>query len=506
MRFETVLFDLDGTLIDSGDLILASFRHATRTVLGRTIPDDGADGERRRPRDPGPDAGVRRGARRRARARLPRAQHGIYDERSHAFTGIEDGAEQLQNEGADARRRDGEGPADGGRDLRRAARRRYFETVVTGDERSATSRIPSRCCWRSSASAPRPRRRRTSGDSPFDIRAAKAAGWPPIAVGWGGIHPARAPRGRERPTSFVGRAGGALGCPLTASRPASRSCAAELEHHNYRYHVLDDARDLRRRVRQALRRARSGSRRRIRSSGAPDSPTARVGAPPSDRFRKVEHLTPMGSLEKVTTDEALREVGRRRPQAARLGRAGRLRDGAEDRRLGDIAPLRGRRLRARRDARRRHPRRGRDGEPADDQGDPAALRVADGEAPAGGSSRSAARCTCRCPAFRRFTERQVARGQGARAEPAQRRRRLGAAARPDDHRRSGRSPSGSTASASARVSRSRRSGRRWSGCASPASARTRSRSGTSRSRRSHAVVRRVGDGAGSSSTTRSTAS
>jgi DNA ligase (NAD+) len=37
----------------------------------------------------------------------------------------------------------------------------------------------------------------------------------------------------------------------------------------------------------------------------PDSPTQRVGAPPSERFRKVEHLTPMGSLEKVTTGEAL---------------------------------------------------------------------------------------------------------------------------------------------------------------------------------------------------------
>jgi DNA ligase (NAD+) len=36
-----------------------------------------------------------------------------------------------------------------------------------------------------------------------------------------------------------------------------------------------------------------------------DSPTQRVGAPPSDRFRKVQHLTPMGSLEKVTTGEAL---------------------------------------------------------------------------------------------------------------------------------------------------------------------------------------------------------
>ncbi len=37
----------------------------------------------------------------------------------------------------------------------------------------------------------------------------------------------------------------------------------------------------------------------------PDSPTQRVGAPVSARFRKVQHLTAMGSLEKVTTDEAI---------------------------------------------------------------------------------------------------------------------------------------------------------------------------------------------------------
>jgi DNA ligase (NAD+) len=37
----------------------------------------------------------------------------------------------------------------------------------------------------------------------------------------------------------------------------------------------------------------------------PDSPSRRVGAPPSDKFRKVEHIVPMGSLDKVTTDEAL---------------------------------------------------------------------------------------------------------------------------------------------------------------------------------------------------------
>jgi DNA ligase (NAD+) len=37
----------------------------------------------------------------------------------------------------------------------------------------------------------------------------------------------------------------------------------------------------------------------------PDSPTQRVGAPASERFRKVRHLSPMGSLDKVTTDEAV---------------------------------------------------------------------------------------------------------------------------------------------------------------------------------------------------------
>ena len=38
---------------------------------------------------------------------------------------------------------------------------------------------------------------------------------------------------------------------------------------------------------------------------AADSPTQRVGAPPSAKFQKVRHLQAMGSLEKVTTDEAI---------------------------------------------------------------------------------------------------------------------------------------------------------------------------------------------------------
>lgn len=37
MRWSTVVFDLDGTLVDTIDLIVASFEHAHREVLGETI-------------------------------------------------------------------------------------------------------------------------------------------------------------------------------------------------------------------------------------------------------------------------------------------------------------------------------------------------------------------------------------------------------------------------------------------------------------------------------------
>src|ERR671935_980128 len=39
MRFPVVLFDLDGTVVDSGAIILASMRHAAKEVLGVEPPD-----------------------------------------------------------------------------------------------------------------------------------------------------------------------------------------------------------------------------------------------------------------------------------------------------------------------------------------------------------------------------------------------------------------------------------------------------------------------------------
>jgi pyrophosphatase PpaX len=39
-QLQAVIFDLDGTLIDTVELIRVSFRHATKTVLGEVLPDE----------------------------------------------------------------------------------------------------------------------------------------------------------------------------------------------------------------------------------------------------------------------------------------------------------------------------------------------------------------------------------------------------------------------------------------------------------------------------------
>jgi DNA ligase (NAD+) len=92
--------------------------------------------------------------------------------------------------------------------------------------------------------------------------------------------------------------------PSKAVEKRARELRELLEHHSYRYHALDDpeisdaAYD---RLYDELERLEDEHPELV----SPDSPTQRVGAPPAAGFRKVQHLTPMGSLEKVTTEETL---------------------------------------------------------------------------------------------------------------------------------------------------------------------------------------------------------
>src|SRR3954454_8371761 len=79
---------------------------------------------------------------------------------------------------------------------------------------------------------------------------------------------------------------------------------AEIERHLYAYHVLDDP-EVSDAEYDRLYDELVALEAEHPELVTQDSPTQRVGAPASDRFQKVEHRLPMGSLEKVTTEESV---------------------------------------------------------------------------------------------------------------------------------------------------------------------------------------------------------
>jgi DNA ligase (NAD+) len=79
----------------------------------------------------------------------------------------------------------------------------------------------------------------------------------------------------------------------------------ELEHHNHRYYVLDDPvidDDAYDALLDELRALEAEHPDLLR----PDSPTQRVGAPPLDRFERVDHAEPMLSLANARNEDELR--------------------------------------------------------------------------------------------------------------------------------------------------------------------------------------------------------
>jgi DNA ligase (NAD+) len=101
------------------------------------------------------------------------------------------------------------------------------------------------------------------------------------------------------------------------SKPTKRQAAARakelraaIDHHSYRYHVLDDPE-----IADAEYDALVGELMEIEESYpdlvTPDSPTQRVGAPPSDLFAPVRHRSPMMSLDNCFSLEELLAWGKR---------------------------------------------------------------------------------------------------------------------------------------------------------------------------------------------------
>jgi DNA ligase (NAD+) len=105
--------------------------------------------------------------------------------------------------------------------------------------------------------------------------------------------------------------------PEIASR--AQELRAQLEHHAYRYYVLDDPEigdDVYDRLLDELR----AIEREHPELVTPDSPTQRVGGEPVGRLEKVRHLEPMLSLGNVRSEQELRAwVERMRNHLAREG-------------------------------------------------------------------------------------------------------------------------------------------------------------------------------------------
>jgi pyrophosphatase PpaX len=187
MRFPVVLFDLDGTIVDSGWMILASYRHATETILGRQIPDDvlmarvGAGHLEEQMREFDPDKAME----------LAQAYRDFYaplHSELEAFPGMLELLERLDGEG----RQIGIVSAKRGDIVQLAFDALGFgelmDVVVGSDEAARGKPHPDQILVALDRLDADPDATAYVGDAPFDIAAAKAAGVHAIGVTWGGIH------------------------------------------------------------------------------------------------------------------------------------------------------------------------------------------------------------------------------------------------------------------------------------------------------------------------------
>src|SRR5919202_504032 len=89
-----------------------------------------------------------------------------------------------------------------------------------------------------------------------------------------------------------------------------RRLREEIDNHSYRYYVLDDP-EVADAEYDALVSELMQLEQEYPDLVTPDSPTQRVGAPPSDQFAPVEHRAPMMSLDNCFSLEELQAWGRR---------------------------------------------------------------------------------------------------------------------------------------------------------------------------------------------------
>jgi pyrophosphatase PpaX len=186
MRFPVVLFDFDGTVVDSGAMILASFRHATKTVLDRALSDAELLAAAGTPLSE--QMRIFDAERAEELVDVYRRHNEPLHEALQPCDGMLEVVRQLNREGrrlgiVTAKRRSTVELAFAVLPLRN-----YFETVVAAEDSRRHKPAPDPLLLALDRLQARAAEAAYVGDSPFDVAAAKAAGVFAVAVTWGGIH------------------------------------------------------------------------------------------------------------------------------------------------------------------------------------------------------------------------------------------------------------------------------------------------------------------------------
>jgi pyrophosphatase PpaX len=189
--YDPVLFDLDGTVVDTVELITESFRYASRTVLGEALPDEQILAHVGQPLMP---------QMRQISAEHAQQLYDVYREYNHrrhdelirSYAGMEAALLALRTAGRRLGLVTSKSADTTEMAFRAVGMREHFDAVVTASDTAThkPSPEPLLLCLERLAALSAGEPLATSGaiyigDSPFDIQAGRAAGMATAAVTWG---------------------------------------------------------------------------------------------------------------------------------------------------------------------------------------------------------------------------------------------------------------------------------------------------------------------------------
>lgn len=185
-QIKGVLFDNDGTLVDTQQLILVSMRHATREVLGRIIPDDVLMAEVGTPLATQMEHLADDPSQAETLLRTYRSynEH-IHDERVRSFDGIAEMLSELKRRGLATGVVTSKMHPLAWRGLEVCGLSGDIDFLIGPDDFPEHKPAPGPVLYGCKLAGLEPEQCLYVGDSPFDIQAGNAARCATVAVMWG---------------------------------------------------------------------------------------------------------------------------------------------------------------------------------------------------------------------------------------------------------------------------------------------------------------------------------